>query len=131
MKKKLKNNFKDKRGRIVDIFTNQPKDHCTLVTFNKKAVRGNHFHKESIQSAYVLEGNFKIYNVMINEDLKYNSKNIEEIEVSKGHYITHEKFEAHTYKCTSETGSLVVFTKGVRGGKYYEDDTFRLEKKLI
>ena len=31
----------------------------------------------------------------------------------------------------SETGSLVVFTKGVRGGKYYEDDTFRLEKKLI
>ena len=25
MKKKLKNNFKDKRGRIVDIFTNQPK----------------------------------------------------------------------------------------------------------
>ena len=35
------------------------------------------------------------------------------------------------YNITSETGSLVVFTKGVRGGKYYEDDTFRLEKKLI
>ena len=46
-------------------------------------------------------------------------------------FLRKEKFEAHTYKCTSETGSLVVFTKGVRGGKYYEDDTFRLEKKLI
>ena len=62
---------------------------------------------------------------------KYNQETIEEIETSKGDYITHEKFEAHTYKCTSETGSLVVFTKGVRGGKFYEDDTFRLEKKLI
>ena len=68
---------------------------------------------------------------MINEDLKYNPEKIEEIEALKGDYITHEKFEAHTYKCTSETGSLIVFTKGVRGGKFYEDDTFRLEKKLI
>ena len=68
---------------------------------------------------------------MINRDLQYNPEKIEEIETSKGDYITHEKFEAHTYKCTSETGSLMVFTKGVRGGKFYEDDTFRLEKKLI
>ena len=121
----------DDRGEIMDIFTHEPKDHCTIVTFSKNAVRGNHFHKESIQSAYVLEGKFKIYNVMIKEDLKYNREQIEEIETIKGDYITHEKFEAHTYKCTSETGSLLVFTKGVRGGKYYEDDTFRLEEKLI
>ena len=67
----------------------------------------------------------------INKDLKYSQEKIEEIETSKGDYITHEKFEAHTYKCISETGSLMVFTKGVRGGKFYEDDTFRLEKKLI
>ena len=43
----------------MDIFTHEPKDHCTIVTFTKNAIRGNHFHKESIQSAYVLEGNFK------------------------------------------------------------------------
>ena len=61
MKKKLKNNFKDKRGRIVDIFTNQPKDHCTLVTFNKKAVRGNHFHKKSTQYAFVISGKLKMF----------------------------------------------------------------------
>ena len=68
---------------------------------------------------------------MIGKDLVYNSENIEVTEASKGTYITHEKFEAHTYKCTSKTGSLIVFTKGIRGGKFYEDDTFRLEKKLI
>ena len=129
--KKIKTFSSDDRGEIMDIFTHEPKDHCTIVTFTKNAIRGNHFHKESIQSAYVLEGNFKICNVMINEDLKYNPEKIEEIEASKGDYIAHEKFEAHTYKCTSETGSLIVFTKGVRGGKFYEDDTFRLEKKLI
>ena len=50
MKKKLKNNFKDRRGAIIDIFTNQPKDHCTLVTFNKLAIRGNHFHKKALNT---------------------------------------------------------------------------------
>jgi hypothetical protein len=78
-----------------------------------------------------LNGNFKIYNVIINPDLKYDLNNVEETQVAMGDYITHQKFEAHAYKCISETGSLIVFTKGIRGGQYYEDDTFRLEKKLI
>tara|TARA_B110001454_G_scaffold142767_1_gene132565 strand:- start:115 stop:516 length:402 start_codon:yes stop_codon:yes gene_type:complete len=129
--KKIKVFSSDDRGEIIDIFTHEPKDHCTIVTFTKNAIRGNHFHKESIQSAYVMEGNFQIYNVMIGEDLKYDSKQIEMIETTKGDYITHEKFEAHTYKCTSDSGSLMVFTKGVRGGKFYEDDTYRIVKKLI
>ena len=129
--KKIKVFSSDDRGEIIDIFTHEPKDHCTIVTFTKDAIRGNHFHKESIQSAYVMEGNFQIYNVMIGKDLKYDSKKIEIIETTKGDYITHEKFEAHSYKCTSDSGSLMVFTKGVRGGKFYEDDTYRIEKKLI
>ena len=129
--KKIEIFSSDERGDIMDIFTHEPKDHCTIVTFTRNAVRGNHFHKESVQSAYVLEGNFKIYNVLIDKDHKYRSENIHEIEASKGNYITHDKFEAHTYKCISEVGTLIVFTKGIRGGKFYEDDTFRLEKKLI
>jgi|TARA_B110000116_G_C16638730_1_gene491882 dTDP-4-dehydrorhamnose 3,5-epimerase-like enzyme len=129
--KKIKVFSSDDRGEIIDIFTHEPKDHCTIVTFTKDAIRGNHFHKESIQSAYVMEGNFQIFNVMIDQDLKYDSKKIEIIETTKGDYITHEKFEAHSYKCTSDSGSLMVFTKGVRGGKFYEDDTYRIEKKLI
>ena len=129
--KKIKVFSSDDRGEIIDIFTHEPKDHSTIVTCTKDAIRGNHFHKESIQSAYVMEGNFQIYNVMIDKDLKYDSKKIEIIETTKGDYITHEKFEAHSYKCTSDSGSLMVFTKGVRGGKFYEDDTYRIEKKLI
>ena len=129
--KKIKVFTSDDRGEIIDIFTHEPKDHCTIVTFTKNAVRGNHFHKVSIQSAYVLSGNFEIHNVMLDDNSHYDSQKIETIKTTKGDYITHEKFEAHTYKCTSDSGSLMVFTKGVRGGKFYEDDTFRLKKKLV
>tara|TARA_B110001454_G_C12564897_1_gene369333 strand:+ start:41 stop:442 length:402 start_codon:yes stop_codon:yes gene_type:complete len=129
--KKTEINSSDDRGKIIDIFTHEPKDHCTIVTFTKNAVRGNHFHKESIQSAYIFEGNFEIFQIDVKESLKIDESKIKKVKASAGDYITHNKFEAHTYKCISENGTLLVFTKGVRGGKFYEDDTFRLEKKLI
>jgi len=129
--KKIKTFSSDKRGEIIDIFTHEPKDHCTIVTFTKNAIRGNHFHKKSIQSAYILEGNFKIYNVVVNKKSKFNEDKVKKIDATKGDYVTHEKFEAHAYKCISKKGSLLVFTKGIRGGEYYEDDTFRLMEKLI
>ena len=128
--KKIKTFSSDDRGEIIDIFTHEPKDHCVIVTFKKNAIRGNHFHKKSIQSAFVLEGSFKVYHVKTDENANYDSKKIEELDASKNDYITHEEYEAHTYKCLSNKGTLLVFTKGVRGGKYYEDDTFRLDKKL-
>ena len=127
--KKIKKNSSDNRGEIIDIFTHEPKDHCTIVTFTKNAIRGNHFHKKSIQSAYVLHGSFEIYSLIIKK--KIDNKNLKLAKVNKGNYITHDKFEAHAYKCTSNSGSLLVFTKGVRGGEYYENDTFRLKKKLV
>ena len=47
--KLLKENFKDNRGKIIDVFVNSPKEHCLIVTFTKGAVRGNHYHKKSTQ----------------------------------------------------------------------------------
>ena len=129
--KKIKTFSSDDRGKITDIFSKEPKEHCTIVTFKKNAVRGNHFHKKSIQSTYVLDGKFKISNVKIDENSEFKPENVEEINVSEGDYITHQEYEAHTYKCLSEKGKLLVFTTGVRGGKNYEDDTYRLKNKLI
>ncbi len=128
--KNIKTFYSDIRGEIIDIFTNEPKDHCTLVTFTKNAIRGNHFHKKSVQSAYVLEGRFIIYSVAVNEKLIYNINKIKISKLTKGDYITHKEYEAHTYECISKKGSLLVFTKGVRGGIYFENDTFRLTKRL-
>ena len=108
--KKIKTFSSDERGEIIDIFSKEPKEHCTIVTFNKDAVRGNHYHKKSVQSAYVLNGKFKIFSVKVDNNSNFNSSEIEEIDVSEGFYVTHKEFEAHTYKCISQKGRLLVFT---------------------
>ena len=124
--KKIKTFSSDERGEIIDIFSKEPKEHCTIVTFNKDAVRGNHYHKKSVQSAYVLNGKFKIFSVQVDNNSNFNSSEIEEIDVSEGFYVTHKEFEAHTYKCISQKGRLLVFTSGIRGGEDYENDTTQL-----
>ena len=70
--KKIDTFSSDDRGEIIDIFSKDPKEHCTIVTFNQNAVRGNHYHKKSIQSAYVLEGDFKIFNVKIDKNSSFD-----------------------------------------------------------
>lgn len=127
---RIKTSVADNRGSITDIFTNEVKDHCTIVTFTKNSIRGNHYHKESIQSAYILEGTFKIFHVKVDTNSKFDLKKVEEISASQGDYVTHYEYEAHTYKCISSIGKLIVFTKGIRGGESYEKDTFRLDKNL-
>ena len=55
IKKKLLPNFKDKRGEIIDIIENEKINSVTIITFSKGAIRGNHYHKKTIQWNYVLE----------------------------------------------------------------------------
>ena len=123
MKKKLKNNFKDKRGRIVDIFTNQPKDHCTLVTFKKKAVRGNHFHKKTIQWNYLIKGKLELLT-------KKNKHKIIRTLMKEGDLVETSKNESHAIKALKNS-EFLVFTQGPRGGKEYENDTFRLKNPIL
>lgn len=128
---KIKTFFSDSRGRIIDIFSKKNFEHCTIVTFKKNSIRGNHFHKKSIQSAYIINGNFKVLSVKINKKLNYRIADVENTKAKNGDYITHYKFEAHAYKCLSKNGRLIVFTSGVRGGEQYEEDTFKLKRNLI
>ena len=51
MKKILKCNYNDKRGQIIDIFINKPKDHCTLVTF--KMLLEQSFSQKSTQYSFI------------------------------------------------------------------------------
>jgi dTDP-4-dehydrorhamnose 3,5-epimerase-like enzyme len=129
--KKIKTFFSDSRGKIIDIFSKKNFEHCSIVTFKKNSIRGNHFHKKSIQSAYIINGIFRVLSVKVDNKFKYNPENVESIRAKIGDYITHYKSEAHTYKCLSKKGSLIVFTLGVRGGQQYEADTFKLKRKLI
>ena len=129
MKKKLKNNFKDKRGAIIDIFTNEPKDHCTLVTFNKSAIRGNHFHKKTIQYSFVISGKLKMFTAKVSNKGLLVGKIKKDI-VSSNTLIEHKPYIAHAFKAIKKS-NLLAFVNGKRGGKNYEKDTFRLKVKLI
>ena len=129
MKKTLKNNFKDKRGRIIDIFVKKPKDHCSLVTFNKGAIRGNHFHKKSVQYSFVVSGKLVMLSARVNKNGDIIGKIKKEI-LRENNLVTHKPFHAHAFKSITKA-NLLAFADGKRGGKDYEKDTFRLQTKLI
>ena len=63
--------------------------------------------------------------------MKYNVNSVKTYKIGANYLFAHKPYEAHAYKCISPKGTMIVFTKGIRGGKNYENDTYRLEKKLI
>ena len=127
----LKVNFKDKRGKITDVFQNIKFEHSTIVTFNKNSIRANHFHKKSIQYSLILSGRFLAKEVKMNKNHKFQKSKIKSYRIGPNSLFAHHPYEAHAFKCISSKGMMIVFTKGIRGGKDYEKDTYRLEKNLI
>ena len=113
----------------MDIFTHEPKDHCTIVTFTKNAIRGNHFHKKSIQYSYIISGKLVMLTAKVDKNGKLLGKIKKEI-LTKNTLITHKPFHAHAFKAIKKS-ELLAFADGLRGGKNYEKDTFRLKFKLI
>ncbi|MEK6886798.1 MAG: cupin domain-containing protein [Nanoarchaeota archaeon] len=124
MKKiEVKPQFTDERGEIMDLLEKETIDAITVITFTKGAVRANHFHKKTTQWNYLISGKVLI------KGQKQGEK-AEELIMKPGDFVVSETNEAHALKAL-EKSTLMVFTKGPRGGKEYESDTFRLEKPLI
>ena len=123
MKKiKSKINHKDKRGIISDLIENEKINAITYITFLKNKVRGNHYHKKTIQWNFVVSGKV-IFISKINGKLK-------KIIGKKNDLVKIDTREHHAIKALNYS-EILVFTKGPRGGKEYESDTFRLKKNLI
>jgi quercetin dioxygenase-like cupin family protein len=115
--------FEDGRGKIIDIVSNETVHAATLITFTNGAIRGNHYHNNTIQWNYVLSGKIKV--ILGNKDEKLN-----EIILSSGDLLKISEGEKHTFKALEESVMLVL-SHGPRGGKEYETDTFRLNNSLI
>lgn len=113
----MSDRFEDHRGVIQDILTEQI-DSITRIRTVQGAVRGNHFHKETTQWTYVLNG------MLIITDGSHD------VWVGPGEMVVHRPGEPHAWKATVDTDCL-VFTRGPRSGADYESDTFRLAKPLI
>tara|TARA_B100000029_G_C17539590_1_gene946153 strand:- start:62 stop:436 length:375 start_codon:yes stop_codon:yes gene_type:complete len=124
MKKlKIKISFRDNRGLIIDLLEKKKINAITYITQRKGKIRGNHFHKKTIQWNYLIKGKIKIVAKKFNKTIK---KRI----LSKGDLVVTEAKESHAIIALKDSEYL-VFTQGPRGGKEYENDTFRLEKPLI
>jgi quercetin dioxygenase-like cupin family protein len=118
-----KTNFSDQRGEIIDMLENEKINAVTLIESNKKSIRGNHYHKKTWQWNYILNGRIKLITQ------RFGKKKTVHL-LKKGDFILLGPMEKHAFYGLSDY-SMLVFTKGPRGGKEYENDTFRLKKKLL
>ena len=116
-------NFTDDRGTITDIFTSDPHEHCTIIHSKKGSVRGNHYHKHTIQSDFLVLGKMRVLSRRV------GSETIEDIVLEPNDLMTGELGEAHEFIALEDL-TFVTFHNGPRGGDNYENDTFRLKIPL-
>lgn len=120
---KIEKSFSDDRGDITDLLEHAQVDAITMITFTEGAVRANHYHKETVQWNYLISGKILLRT-------KLEGEEVEEAIMEAGDFIETVANEQHALKAL-EPSSLMVFTRGPRGGKEYESDTFRDMTSLI
>ena len=91
-------------------------------------MRGNHFHKKSTQYSFLISGKLIFVSCRVDKNGKILGKPKKEI-LKKNSLITHKPYHAHAFKALAPS-NLLAFADGMRGGKNYEKDTYRLSKKL-
>jgi mannose-6-phosphate isomerase-like protein (cupin superfamily) len=115
--------FQDSRGEIIDVLKKAPIDYVTIIRTRKNAVRGNHYHKETSQYLYVLQGKIRVVSQMPDGP-------VHDVVLVAGDLILNVPLERHALESLEDSVCLVM-TRGPRGGEDYEKDTYRLEKPLI
>ena len=113
----LADSFEDERGRIEDLIEG-PVDAVTRIFTAKGAVRGNHFHRQTVQWTYVLSGSLLVAHGDVQRIL------------GPGEIAVDRPGVPHAWKALADT-DVLVFTCGPRSGSGYESDTVRLEEPLI
>ena len=124
MKKiKRKINFRDNRGFIIDLLEKKNINAITFINQKKGKIRGNHFHKKTIQWNYLIKGKLELLT-------RKNKQKIIRTLMKEGDLVETSKNESHAIKALKNS-EFLVFTQGPRGGKEYENDTFRLKNPII
>jgi len=120
---KLNASHEDSRGLITDLIADDQVNAVTLITFNKGAVRANHYHERTIQWNYILSGEI----LLVTELPGFEKK---ETVLKKGDFAVTRENERHALQGLTDA-EVLILTKGPRAGDKYEMDTFRLETPLI
>lgn len=116
-------NFEDARGSIRDIIAGFDVDSITIITCKTGAVRGNHFHKKTIQHTYVVNGKL-VYAT------QQGDGPIETATVETGDLTIDLPNSKHAFKAL-ENSVIIQMSKGPRQGENYEEDTFHLDKLIL
>jgi len=114
--------YEDERGEITDILAKEEIQYVTLITSAKGSERGHHYHKETIQWVYILEGKLKLLTQMPDAPVLATI-------LEKGDLAMTIPHERHSM-IALEDSAFMVFTRGTRGGEDYERDTYRLSEPL-
>lgn len=114
--------FEDHRGRIIDVMEAIDFNYATVITSRKGVTRGNHYHQKTIQWVYVLHGRMLVHSRLPDGQLQ---RAVLEV----GDLIKNPPFEQHALTAL-EDSEFLVLTAGLRGGKDYEQDTYRLTNPM-
>ena len=109
--------FTDDRGTIADIFYSEEINHVGVIASYKGAIRGNHFHKQTTPHPYLVSG--AMWYFWRTEDADGH------VLMRPGDLVTSGPGEVHAMHFTGDS-TIMVFSQGLRGGKDYEADTFRV-----
>lgn len=120
--KKLKVAHRDWRGAITDIIAGRSVDAVTILTCAKGAVRGNHFHKQTIQYTYVVSGKMKYLTQPAGGRVRSKV-------LTAGWLVESPAGENHTFVALADS-VILSLSSGPRRGFDFEKDTYRLERRL-
>ncbi len=119
--KKITPATSDARGSISDIFYNTSIQHAAIIESHQAGVvRGNHYHKQTTQSVFVIKGRFRYWWQPVDQ-----SQPPQSVLVEANDLVTSPPNEIHTMEML-EPNTFIVFSSGPRGGQDYESDTFRV-----
>jgi len=114
--------FEDSRGRIVDVMEEIEFNYATVISSKKGVTRGNHYHEKTIQWVYLLRGRMLAHSRMPGGAL-------ERAVLEAGDLLKNPPHEHHALTAL-EDSEFLVLTAGLRGGKDYEKDTYRLTEPM-
>ncbi|MGA8259276.1 MAG: hypothetical protein WB783_03600 [Arenicellales bacterium] len=115
----------DDRGRIADVFYRRNVNHVALIESRGGAVRGNHYHKATIQHVLITKGSLEYWYKSVGS---HGAAKCEVLGVAD--VVSTPPNEIHAMRMLEDT-QFIVFSEGNRGGKDYESDTFRVSVSII
>jgi dTDP-4-dehydrorhamnose 3,5-epimerase-like enzyme len=106
----------DNRGKILGI-TQNTWEEINYIESIKDSVRGDHYHKETLEAFYIISGEIKVEVVNIN-----NNKKEEFIAKSSEIFII-EPYELHTFTALTDSSWVNMLSKNMKNSEdFYKNN---------